>query len=303
MKHNKLALGIDIGGTKIAFALVDRQGGLESLVTSPSQTEDAEILFQSVLSGIQNVLDTSQLAVTDLVGIGIGLPGKVDYKNGIAIFQNNIPWPNFPIVDRLKSSLGVDLPIAIDNDVKVAAYAEYHAQTVASDDIFTYITISTGIANASIINHQMIRGSGFSGETGFLPIAQNGKIEKLESIVAGPAIEKAGRKTYDDQTITTRDVFEKYANGDKKAIKIIDNCAQSFSLALYAIICVLDPAHITIGGSVAFHNPSFVALIKLKLADLVHEEQAHIIEHITISTIGANNGVIGAGLLGFTHKI
>lgn len=53
----------------------------------------------------------------------------------------------------------------------------------------------------------------------------------------------------------------------------------------------------------AYHNPSFVSFIKRKLADLVHEEQAHIIEHITLSIIGVNNGVIGASLLGFTHKI
>lgn len=66
---------------------------------------------------------------------------------------------------------------------------------------------------------------------------------------------------------------------------------------------MLDPAHNTLGGSVAYHNPSFVSFIKRKLADLVHEEQAHIIEHITLSIIGVNNGVIGASLLGFTHKI
>lgn len=63
--------------------------------------------------------------------------------------------------ESLKSSLGVDPPIAIDNDVKVAAYAEYHAQTLAEDDVFTYITISTGITNASLVNHQMINEAGF----------------------------------------------------------------------------------------------------------------------------------------------
>lgn len=303
MKQKEFALGIDIGGTKIAFALVDRQGQVEALYTSPSQSQDAEALFQSVLSGIHHVLKTSQRDLSELAGIGIGLPGKVDHEHGVAIFQNNIPWPNFPIVQRLRDSLAIDCPIAIDNDVKVAAYAEYHAEAMTKDELFTYVTISTGIANASIINHQMIRGSGFSGETGFLPIAQGDKIEKLESIVGGPAIEKAGRLAFNDASITSREVFERYLAGDEKAVIIIENCAKSFALGLYAMICVLDPAHITLGGSVAYHNPSFVALIKEHLSKLLHEEQAHILKRLSVSTIGGNNGVIGAGLLAFNHTI
>lgn len=303
MKQKEFALGIDIGGTKIAFAMVNRQGQVEALYTSPSNSEDAEALYQSVLAGIHHVLETSKRSLIELAGIGMGLPGKVDHKNGVAIFQNNIPWPNFPIALRLKASLGVNIPIAIDNDVKVAAYAEYHAEGISDDELFTYVTISTGIANASIINHQMIRGSGFSGETGFLPIAQGDKIKTLESIVGGPAIEKAGRIAFNDETITTRDVFEKYLAGNYKAIDIIENSAKSFALGLYAMICVLDPAHITLGGSVAFHNPIFVNLIKDQLLKLVHPQQAHILERLTVSKLGANNGVIGAGLLSFNHKI
>lgn len=303
MKKKEFALGIDIGGTKIAFALVDRQGQSEAVYTSPSNSQDAEALFQSVLTGIDKVLETSELSLEDLAGIGIGLPGKVDPINGRAVFQNNIPWPNFPITQRIRESLGLDLPISIDNDVKVAAYAEYHAEGMEKDELFTYVTISTGIANASIIDHHMIRGSGFSGETGFLPIAQGERIEKLESIVGGPAIEKAGRLAYHDETVTTREVFERFVAGDKLAIEIIDNCAKSFALGLYAIICVLDPAHITLGGSVAYHNPTFVTLIKDKLAELVHEEQAHILNRLTVSRLGSNNGVIGAGLLSFKEKI
>lgn len=303
MKQKEFALGIDIGGTKVAFALVDRQGNLEALYTSESHGDDAEKLFQIVLKGMKTVLESSAKQLEDLAGIGIGLPGKVDHQNGVAIFQNNIPWPNFPITARLKASLGIDIPIAIDNDVKVAAYAEYRAANLSLDELFTYVTISTGIANASIINHQILRGSGFSGETGFLPISQNGKLEKLENIVGGPAIEKAGQLAFNDPTISTRLVFEKYLAADPQAVEIIENSAQSFALGLYAIICVLDPAHMTLGGSVAYHNPSFVTLIKQYLAELVHPEQSHILDRLTVSKIGGNNGVIGAGLLSFNQKI
>lgn len=293
------ALGIDIGGTKIAFAIIDKNGQLSHSHTVPSNVHDAEALFQCVVDGINTVLDNSSLSLTELNSIGVGLPGKVDHKNGIAVFQNNIPWKNFPLVERLREQLQIDIPIYIDNDVKAAAFAEYYAANVDKDDIFTYFTISTGIANASIWNHQVIRGSGFSGETGFLPTYQDGKMAKLEDVVGGPAIQRAGQTAYVDATITTKDVFARYAEGDDKAVTIIENCADSLTSAIYSIVCIIDPACIVFGGSVAFHNPSFIELIKTKLARIVHEEQSHIVDNIHVTKIGSHNGVIGAGLMGF----
>lgn len=91
------------------------------------------------------------------------------------------------------------------------------------------------------------------------------KTETLENIVDGAAIEKARRLVYIDDSIKTREVFEKHILADKKAIKIIGNCAKSFVLGLFVVICVLEPAHITLGGNVAYHNPRLVAAIKDQL--------------------------------------
>ncbi|MGO4938522.1 ROK family protein [Fundicoccus sp. Sow4_D5] len=123
------------------------------------------------------------------------------------------------------------------------------------------------------------------------------KTETLENIVDGAAIEKARRLVYIDDSIKTSEVFEKHILADKKAIKIIENCAKSFALGLFVVICVLEPAHITLGGNVAYHNPRLVAAIKDSLlTGLVHKDPDHILERLTVSTIGA-------GLLSVNHDI
>ena len=100
----KVAVGIDIGGTKVAVALINENGEIVSRSQSPSQTASAESLYQGVVQLVDKVLNDNDLRIQDTYGIGVGLPGKVDVENGVAIFQNNIPWANFPIVERLKET-------------------------------------------------------------------------------------------------------------------------------------------------------------------------------------------------------
>ena len=165
----KVAVGVDIGGTKVAVALINEKGEIVSRSQRPSQTESAESLYQGVVQLIQEVLEENDLRIQDTYGIGVGLPGKVDVENGVAVFQNNIPWANFPVVERLKQTFG-DIPVRIDNDVKVAAYAEYRLLHLKSSDMFGYVTVSTGIAATNIVNNTILRGEGFSGEIGFLKV-------------------------------------------------------------------------------------------------------------------------------------
>ena len=88
-------------------------------------------------------------------------------ENGVAVFQNNIPWANFSSRRTIKNKTFGDIPVRIDNDVKVAAYAEYRLLHLKSSDMFGYVTVSTGIAATNIVNNTILRGEGFSGELGF----------------------------------------------------------------------------------------------------------------------------------------
>lgn len=291
--REKYSMGVDIGGTKVAVALINEAGEILFRSENPSDTKTAETMFKSVVDCINEVLKNSDLEVQDIIGMGVGVPGKVDVENGIAVFQNNIPWPNFPLVDRLKAVFGNSLKVHIDNDVKMAAYAEYKTTNNEPNDLFTYITISTGIACTSIIDNEIIRGSGFSGEIGFIPVKEDKEYVTVENYASGPAIQKAR------DADSTKEVFEQALHGDQNAKAVIQKSAHAIALSVYSIVCILDPKAIVFGGSVAYYNPSFVEEIKNQLAEFLSEEQEHILTDISVSQIGGDNGVIGAGLMGY----
>lgn len=292
---DKYALGVDIGGTKIAVALIDKQGNINSRVEQPTVTTSREDLFQLLIQCIDEVFEKSGLDAQTIEGIGIGVPGKVDVDQGIAVFQNNIPWENFPLTQRIKEVYGEHLLVKIDNDVKMAAYSEYKHLNLKADDLFTYITISTGVAATSIENKQILRGSGFSGEIGFLPIKVGNQLYALEKIASGPGVEKRGKETLNDLDLTTKDIFKLYEEGHEEATKIVKEAAEHHAYALYTMICVLDPKTFVLGGSVAYNNPKFVEEIRQALAKIVIPEQAHILDEIHISEYGSDNGIVGAG--------
>ena len=288
------AMGVDIGGTKVAAAIIDEQGHITHRVQVPSDTSSSEAMLACVVGVIDACLAEAGVDVSDLTGIGLGIPGKVDSLNGVAIFQNNIPWEKFPVVARLADRYA-QVPIAIENDVKAAAYAEYRLAGMGPLDVFGYLTVSTGIACTNIVNHQIIRGDGFSGEIGFLPVPSSTGLRPLESVCAGPGIEAMA--LYLDDRITVAQVFARALKGEQIANELVDQSAMGVAIGLFAMICLLDPKEIVIGGSVAVKNPFYVERIKAVLERYAHKEQMHILPHIRVTDLGGDNGIIGAGFL------
>ena len=289
----KQSIGVDIGGTKVAVAIINEKGEIVNRRQAPSEVESAETLFEQVVRLINEELNEHPFSIQEMEGIGIGLPGKVDVENGVAVFQNNIPWPNFPIVKRLQEVYG-SIPVKIDNDVKVAAY---RLQNLTEKEMFAYVTLSTGIAATNIVHNEILRGAGFSGEIGFIPVHFFGQWMSLEEACSGVGIQKKAQELYQDTSVTTKDVFEKWRHGDAIATDIIRQAASGIASSLHTMICLLDPHVIVFGGSVSNYNPDYIELVKEILETRLHAEQKHVLKRTVTSTIKGDNGIIGAGLL------
>lgn len=282
----KKAIGIDIGGTKIAAGIVLESGELLHRVEVKSDSTDRENMFKQVVTAVEQLLEGTPFS--DIEGIGVGVPGKVDRENGIAIFQNNLPWKQFPVAARLKEYFGTK-SIAMDNDVYMAAFAEWKTGQGSTNETFVYVTISTGIA-CSIIHHgAFIRGAGFAGELGLIPVLSKMGNERLEKISAGPGIEKIAG-------IPAKDVFTGYLNGSEECQPIIEEMANHLAQGLYSISSLIDPHRMVFGGSVIVNNPFMLDLIKEKLKILQLPEQQHLLEQMSISKLKQDNGIVGAGL-------
>src|SRR5699024_2686022 len=109
-------------------------------------------------------------------------------------------------------------------------------------ETFVYVTVSTGISSSIIQRGNFLRGAGFAGEIGLIPVYAPGSergIGRLENAASGPAIEKCARQLYQDSSITAKDVFTAYYNGDTIAKQVVDEAAASLAHALYIVSSVI----------------------------------------------------------------
>ncbi|PQD96014.1 ROK family protein [Pradoshia eiseniae] len=297
----KKAIGLDIGGTKIAAGIVTEQGELLGRVEVKSDPSGREAMFVRVCEAVEQVLNEVSISIDQIEGIGAGVPGKVDRKEGIAIYQNNLPWGNFPIRERLADRFKENR-IIIDNDVYMAAFAEWVSQKDL-EETFVYITISTGIASSIIHKGDFIRGAGFAGELGLIPVLIGDSNERLEKIAAGPGIRKLAEKELKQDIGSTKDVFDRFLSGAEGYDVIIEQIAEYIAQGIYSISSLIDPHRIVFGGSVIVNNPFLLDLIKNKLKAHQLVDQQHLLNHLYISRLRENNGVVGAGLRVFDDSL
>ncbi|MDY0393880.1 ROK family protein [Virgibacillus halophilus] len=253
---------------------------------------------------VARLLGHSSIPIDEICGFGAGVPGKVDRKQGIAVYQNNLPWRNFHFKDRMREAFGVDT-VVIDNDVYMAAFAEWQASGIDAEDLFVYLTISTGISSAIIQGGEFIRGAGFAGEIGLVPVRTANPeqpAERLEWQASGPAIERRARELLKNERVTTEEVFQMFYDGDKQAAQVMEEALEALAHGIYMMASVLDPNKLVFGGSVAVKNPLLLDLIKAKMKNYLIAEQQHVLGNMEIGRLGNDQGIIGAGLRALTFE-
>ncbi|WP_404455574.1 ROK family protein [Virgibacillus necropolis] len=296
----RYGLGVDVGGTKIATVIINQHGEIIDRVEVPSNPSDKEKMFDQVTKSIENVLVKSKLDISMIEGMGVGVPGKVDRENGIAVFQNNLPWKNFPIVERLRNYYALE-NIVIDNDVYMAALAEWKASDSTSKDTFVYVTVSTGISCSIIQEGSFLRGNGFAGEIGLLPdLAKSSpnRMHSIEESASGPAIQKLAVDRFGYPNMTTEDFFKEFQKENPIAKGIMDEVAESIAHGIYSIVSLLDPHKIIFGGGVINNNPFLLNIVREALLKYLIPEQLSVLQRLQTSHFKENAGVVGAGLKG-----
>lgn len=290
-------IGVDIGGTKIASIVADSVGNIVHRCELPSIKEKPEEMFQQVIRCIHQLILSADVSMQEVTSMGVGVPGKVDREKGLAVFQNNLPWRNFPIVERLKEQFPSIKNITIDNDVYMAAYAEWKAAELPENATFVYVTVSTGISCSIIHNGNFLRGNGFAGELGLLPmpgIDQTQTSTTLENIASGPGILRLARDIYNDPDLEIETLFFKYQKNEKQAVKVINQMLESLAGGLYTIACLINPHQIVCGGGVTNHQPYLVDLLNKLVDNFMILEQGRTNSLIKVSKLGEDAGVIGA---------
>ncbi len=284
--NDTLVVGVDIGGTKVAAGLVDRNGEIKRQIRTPMMANgEAAQGLAAVESAIDLLLDHDADARNLIRGIGICAPGPLDPATGIVINPPNVPcWRNFPLAAEIEKVYRV--PVKVENDANAAALAEAYWGAGRGYRHLFYAGIGTGIGTGIVFAGHIYNGrTGAAAEGGHMsidyhgPLCGCGKPGCIEVLAAGPAIARRARAKLASgkgprssildlvkgnvEAVTSEMVGHAYAAGDQLAKQTLQETVQLLSLWLSNIVDLLEPDVIIIGGGVAaMLNPFFGEISK-----------------------------------------
>jgi len=247
-------------------------------------------MYNSLLDSIYEAIEQANLIKEQISHLGIAIPGQLDTETGLAIYQNNLPWANFPLGDLLAKEFPTS-QLAFEHDVVAAALGEWSVRSLTVE-LFVYITVSTGICASIIQQGQPLRGQGLAGEIGFFPI---NKDFVLETYASGSAMERA--LSTQDESITLVEAFLRWEQGDQELDVFFDERAYQLAVAIFNMTAMLDPAVIVVGGGVINNQSKFFELIKEHYQQLCkHPIQKNWLARIEPSTLKGTSGLFGVGM-------
>lgn len=316
----RYAVGVDLGGTKVATALTDTHGRIlqrAEVPTSAQEGVDAVIgrIVESIRTVMNTIVDGRKVSPDEILGIGVGSPGPLDVERGIVLFSPNLKWENVPICDRIAEATG--LPAYLDNDANVAAMAENRFGAGKGVENMLYMTVSTGIGGGIIINGRIYRGShGNAGEIGHMTIKPDGppcgcgNFGCLEALASGTAIAReaaegirAGVATTvlqkaggDPGKVTARLVGEAAREGDPFAKEVVHKAAYYLGIGLANLVNIFDPEIIVIGGGVSRIGEELFEPARRTMRERALAAMAKQVKSVP-ALLGGDSGVLGAASL------
>ena len=167
-------IGVDLGGTKIAFGVMDAEGTIAARLTRPTLADEGVgPVMSRIYGGIREIMNSCGIRASDVRGIGIGSPGPLNPATGVVIFAPNLKWHNVPVKDMVEGELGI--PVYLENDANLAGLGELKFGAGQGAKNMVYMTVSTGIGGGIIINGDVYSGSTFvAGEVGHMIIKSGG---------------------------------------------------------------------------------------------------------------------------------
>jgi len=268
----KLVLGVDIGGTKIAAAVVTEEGKVISRDYSPTSAQAGlQVVIDSIFTTIDRAISSSNVGLSQLCGIGIAAAGIIDSENGKVIFSPNLPgWHEVPLGDAVHQRFNVSTYLG--NDASLAALGEWRFGVKKQVANLIYITVSTGIGGGIICNGKLYTGVlGAGGEIGHMTIDVNGprcncgNVGCWETLASGTALAREAVKHIKEGASTSivefaggdltrvdaKVVFEAAKQGDRLANELIARLGYYLGVGLTNVVNIFNPELILIGGGVA----------------------------------------------------
>lgn len=318
---SEIAVAIDLGGTEIKGALVDREGGIQATMQEPTGDD---LSPEAVIQRLASVADRLRHVAPEgntVIGIGMGCPGGI-YPTDRRVSQSpNFPgWHDVDLVGPLAGLTG--LPVALDNDANVAAYGEFRCGIGRDVDSMVLLTLGTGIGGGVILEGKIWRGTwGMAGEVGHVIVEPDGHPcgcggwGCVEQYASGPAIVRLAREAWaageiprlpnharlDPDQLTPALLYQAAKAGCPVSQQVFTTSAMYLGILITGLLNVLNVPLFALGGGV---SASF-DLLYPTIREVVRRRAYRIPgENVRIerALLGNEAGVIGAGMLAFHEQ-
>ena len=303
-------MGIDVGGTKVAYGLFDEQGRLIRRMEHPTPfLADGPAFSDQVIANILHIIDESKLTQEDIRGIGICMPSYMLFEEGyICLTSAMVNVCDFAMKDYFNRRLKV--PVILDNDCNVAALAEHRFGAGRGSRNMIYMAVSTGLGSGLILNGQVFRGSnGWAGESGHMLITPDAGLECgcrnrgcFMSWTSGRYLpqhirEKAlGRDTMMDLggQLDARELLRACRNKDPVALEVLDQTAHYLAVCLFNIYQLLNVDLYVFGGGLVNFGPLLFDRVRNEFDRYDHLKQP---VEFRFAELKNDFGIIGAAEL------
>lgn len=325
MTGARLAIGVDIGGTKVAAALVDSAGRTHHWRARPTPTEGAREVEDALVDLVAPLLARvrAQLPPGGVVPVGVGAAGFVDVRAGEVCFSAHLPWRHEPLAARLSERLAT--VVTLDNDANAALWAEHRFGAVRGCPDVLGVNVGTGIGGAVLAGGALYRGAaGMAGELGHVRVVPNGRRCRcgargcLETYASGRALVlearsliRRARRDADaagtarllaladgrPERLTGRAVARAARTGDPLAQAALERVGGWLGQGLADAVANFDPALIVIGGGVAQAGELLLEPARNALAARIIGRGFRRVPEVLPGAFGERAGVIGAATL------
>jgi glucokinase len=305
-----LAVGIDVGGTKIAGGVVDENGAILATARRVSPATDTEAIERNIEDLVDELRGTF-----DIAAVGIGAAGFVDSTRSTVLFAPNLAWRDEPLRADLEKRIG--LPVVVENDANAAAWGEFTfgAGEDVADSLL--VTLGTGVGGGIVLNGELHRGAfGVAAEIGHMRVVPDGRLcgcgnrgcweqyasgtalvrdtrdqARQGSLIARTLLDRAGG---DVEGITGPLITEAAREGDSFAQEQLASLGRWVGEGIASLTAVLDPAVVVLGGGVSEAGDLLLEPVRAHFrANLTGRSYRPVLE-VRAAQLGNKAGMIGA---------
>ncbi|MBV9592781.1 MAG: ROK family glucokinase [Actinobacteria bacterium] len=305
-----LAIGVDIGGTKIAAGVVDEAGRIVELERRPTPGQDVAATEQTIVDIVRSLATRH-----DVVAVGIGAAGWIAHDRATVLFSPHLAWRNEPLRTALADRIA--LPLVVENDGNATAWAEYRFGAARDAAVAASITLGTGIGGGLVIDGRLYRGAnGVGCEYGHATVVPDGRrcacgnrgcwemyasgtalahdareLAEVAPVAAHRLLELSGGSL---DALTGPLVTEAARDGDPAAVEIYTLMGQWLGRGLANLAAVIDPDVFVIGGGVSQAGDLLVEPARSTFARSLTGRGFRPVARVALAELGPQAGLVGA---------